>query len=312
MHPRRVDQPASRTASKLGGMILWPRDEAWPVCVQPSFNPASATSEGLMNDPAVTQPHNCPFEAVLQLRKDDFPGVPFPRGTDLVQFLWCPHQHLDLENDAEPGYRIFWRRERDILHSLEEAPGIEDFPTRQQLFECTFHPEPYIDYPDYSELDDATREAVNQWHSPAREEECRWVAPEASLGEIVSMFAGTLPATDMDWLRESWGEGAQAYREGIGAVPGTKLFGYPAWVQGPEYELSCPQGHEMRFLGQWDTTEFGLDQDARWCPIEDQALAPTGELSCPHGVMLGDTGRLYLFICTKCGHRPVRFFHQCF
>src|SRR5215208_4937386 len=85
LHPRRVEHNLPADASKAGGLILWPRNEAWPVC----------------------DLHSCPYVTVLQLRRDDLPDVPFPEHADLLQLLWCPNDHD--EHGYAPAPRIVWR-----------------------------------------------------------------------------------------------------------------------------------------------------------------------------------------------------------
>src|SRR6476661_5495045 len=86
LHPRKGRVPG-RYASKLGGNFLWPSDEPWPTCDErwpPSwYGPPIAVPDG--------QP--VPLVPVLQLRAEDIPELPFPRGADLFQLLWCPLPH---------------------------------------------------------------------------------------------------------------------------------------------------------------------------------------------------------------------------
>src|SRR5215472_11669546 len=74
LHPRRGPEP-DPTASKIGGVFLWPATEPWPKC----------------------RKHGLPYVAVLQLQAKDFPEFPFKRGTDLFQLLWCPQVHLPFQ-----------------------------------------------------------------------------------------------------------------------------------------------------------------------------------------------------------------------
>ena len=40
-------------------------------------------------------PHNTPYAPLMQLRRDDFPELPWPAGKDLFQLLWCPRAHFE-------------------------------------------------------------------------------------------------------------------------------------------------------------------------------------------------------------------------
>ncbi|WP_086826927.1 hypothetical protein [Allokutzneria sp. NRRL B-24872] len=75
--------------SHIGGPLLWPADEAWP---------SAAYSE-------------------LQLYRKDFPSLPFPRGTDLLQVLLCPGGTLD-----GPGAQVIWRASRAVTDVIAEPP----------------------------------------------------------------------------------------------------------------------------------------------------------------------------------------------
>jgi hypothetical protein len=59
--------------SSLGGPLLWPAEEAWPVC----------ESEEDHNEPIT-------MVAVLQIFARDVPELAFPADTVGFQLLWCP------------------------------------------------------------------------------------------------------------------------------------------------------------------------------------------------------------------------------
>src|SRR3954468_3599301 len=76
LHPRPGPEPPAN-ASKLGGHILWPADEPWPLCIEPEEDPDEPTEP----------PHDHLYIPILQLRRDDIPEFPFRDGTDLFQLL---------------------------------------------------------------------------------------------------------------------------------------------------------------------------------------------------------------------------------
>jgi hypothetical protein len=79
LHPRRsADLP--RRASKLGGEILWPATEPWPICPYPVYGPESPM--------CIRSRESHPYVPVLQLRADEYPELGFPPGRDLFQLLW--------------------------------------------------------------------------------------------------------------------------------------------------------------------------------------------------------------------------------
>jgi len=44
--------------------------------------------------------HNVPYLPVLQLRRSEYPCLPFPGDTDLFQLLWCPMIHFEGTADS--------------------------------------------------------------------------------------------------------------------------------------------------------------------------------------------------------------------
>ncbi|WEB45464.1 hypothetical protein MOV08_43410 [Streptomyces yunnanensis] len=93
----RAGQPGPGDSS-LGGPLLWPADEPWPMCAAPDhYKPLSAP----------VGPEPVAMVPVVQLYARDVPGLVFPAGTDLLQILWCPLIHEDDASAANP--RLTWR-----------------------------------------------------------------------------------------------------------------------------------------------------------------------------------------------------------
>jgi hypothetical protein len=103
-----------------------------------------------------------------------------------------------------------------------------------------------------------------------------------------------------DWL----------YWAALSTAPGTKVGGHPRWIQPPQWPV-CDCGQRMQHLLTIASDEFG--PQGRWLPVEDrddpkitgQRLLLDRDCWAPHGLMLGDVGSLYLFTCTACGERPL-------
>jgi hypothetical protein len=68
--------------------------------------------------------------------------------------------------------------------------------------------------------------------------------------------------------------------------------------------------------------EFSRGDERRWIPVEDRpAMADWGwdaaddhpwrVLQNPTGLMLGDAGGIYLFVCTRCPTRPFDYRFDC-
>lgn len=112
----------------MGGPLLWPAEEPWPVCTRPhsgnwelaevpreitswdeaavwacaTLGPQAKVGTAWRADGGPAQalidrsrPPEIvsPMISVLQLRARDIPGMPFPEGTDCFQLLWCPNHH---------------------------------------------------------------------------------------------------------------------------------------------------------------------------------------------------------------------------
>jgi hypothetical protein len=96
--------------------------------------------------------------------------------------------------------------------------------------------------------------------------------------------------------------GAQDRAELGTAHGGTKVGGWPVWIQGP-VALTCPRGHEMHYLLSFETAE----------PLEELILSPDEQEilqrldACeeaayrePTGMAFGRNGFRHVFWCPAC------------
>ncbi|MFH8753343.1 hypothetical protein ACH4GK_37550 [Streptomyces rimosus] len=119
--------------SSVGGPLLWPADEPWPMCAAPDHDKP-------LDAPVAMVP-------VLQLYARDVPGLVFPAGTDLLQILWCPLVHDDGQYAARP--RLHWRSAALTADGATTNPpphphtAEDDFLPRA----CTVSPTPAVEYP---------------------------------------------------------------------------------------------------------------------------------------------------------------------
>ncbi|MFE0674576.1 DUF1963 domain-containing protein [Streptomyces sp. NPDC058867] len=128
LHPR-VGAPTFRESS-VGGPLLWPADEDWPVCSEHGGEP---------------------MVPVVQLYRDGVPDVvPFPDGCDLLQVLWCPRKHGG-SRWALPEVR--WRRAGEVRAVRVTPPAPADPWANYVPRHCVVHPERVTEYP-YWDLDD--------------------------------------------------------------------------------------------------------------------------------------------------------------
>jgi hypothetical protein len=322
LHPRR-GQPGPRDSS-MGGPLLWPAAEPWPVCTHPhsgnwewadvpreitSFEEARAWGRATLGPQARvgsawrgddggpaqvvidrSRPPEIPSPmiSVLQLHARDVPGLPFPQGTDCLQFLWCPNHHRPGRYPTVSVLQVaaFWRRAATVSEVLGSPPeprfDVKMNARRYRPLPCLLNPEPVTEYPSYSHYPD-----YSDLPDPLRQRVARWDGLTAGL-----------------------------YTEVLSTAPGTKAGGYPRWIQEADWPV-CGCGRRMDHLLTIASAEWG--DRMRWIPPEDRDEAfasehyeasftrgrPTWSGWAPHDIQLGDIGSMYLFTCTTCQHRPL-------
>ncbi len=271
LHPR-PDRDVAVNASKWGGRLLWPADEEWPICTEPEW----------LREGESTPQHEHRYIPMLQLRKGDFPELSFPGDTDLFQLLWCPNDH---ELTLSVICKVFWRKESDVAGPIAEVPKPTLVEADYLPRPCRLHPERVTEYPSQGNLPTALDDAIHDWES------------------------------------ERGIEGPYFYEMSV--APGTKIGGYVRWIQF-EWIPVCECGQAMEHLLTVASDEFGGSWP-RWYPLEDvQATGLSQEqletdyayldalkdADRSSGIMLGDSGSLYLFICHNCPTWPIDWIVQ--
>ena len=142
---------------------------------------------------------------------------------------------------------------------------------------CVLHPERITEYPSPYEMSDKERGPIYDWE--------RTVDADA------------------------------VYQYELSVADGTKVGGHIRWIQEPEIP-QCPKGHAMEHLLTVASAEFDGGSWPRWLAVEDdgawQAPYPVrNSVQCAAGLMLGDMGALYLFICRACDDLPTASVAQC-
>jgi hypothetical protein len=138
LHPGYSDEPPP-AATKLGGRILWPADEPWPVC----------------------EVFKIPLVPVLQLTADDAPPqVKFKPGTDLMQLLWSPRDH----GSGGPKPTVVWRKAADVTGPLAELPDTSQAYLNYVPVPCRVFPERVTEFPDWHTVPRSSlREKIEAW-----------------------------------------------------------------------------------------------------------------------------------------------------
>lgn len=260
LHPRAGS--AKPESSSAGAEIAWPRDEVWPTCEE----------------------HGCPYIPVMEIWQRDVPGFQFRDGSDILQVLWCPHDHKTMEPLYGPASLLFWRKAADINNRIA-PPHVESANPDYLPQPCVFYPEEVTEYPCYLSLQ----------------------ADHPSIVDAISSsdeLAAAVRRMDEPLVRDS----LELYLGMLAVAEGTKLGGYPDWQDSDETP-NCICGEEMDFLFVVSSSEYSGTSWKRWCPEEDQhvigaELAERLAVQSPLGVMLGDAGTMDYFVCRACDHWP--------
>ncbi len=270
LHPR-PGAPAC-TDSSVGGPLLWPAAEPWPVCTEEHY-------EYGLGGPALHEA-GVPLLPIVQVRRDEAPGVPYPEGTDLLQVLWCPYGHGEY---CYPLPRVHWRDSAavgEVRPTPDPDPGLDAdwYPDP-----CVVHPETVTEY--------ASRDLPRD------------------LGDALRGRFDELEArTGLD------------YQYHLADAPGIKLGGWPGWpgwpgwTQDPVWPDCEGCGGRMEHLLTVASWEFDGESWRTWLPVEDRAPdgdRPDWSLSESAGLCLGDAGGVYVFECRTCPDRPVGHWFDC-
>ncbi|MFB7368435.1 hypothetical protein ACFC0D_01080 [Streptomyces sp. NPDC056222] len=306
LHPRPGRPDVS--ASSVGGPMLWPADEPWPVCTEAhqrgrGRRPADIHEEravyasawarepyeGLTEEerrvvkalgrdhqvPGTSETDPLPMIGLAQLYTRDVPDLPAgPEGCDLLQAFWCP-----FDAHGPSGYSMLlhlrWRRAAevgDVLASPPQPPvvGFEGYVPEP----CELHPEQVVTYPFAGLLPEELSARIDAWEE-ALEEEAEQQADEEEVEPV-------------------------GYQYDLSIPPGWRAGGYASWHATDPHPLDCLTcGTSMHLLLTVDSSEW--DGGSRsWTPVEDQDLRPT-----PTRVTVGNHGELNIFACPDDpGHLP--------
>ncbi|SMF01031.1 hypothetical protein SAMN02745830_01032 [Streptomyces sp. Amel2xC10] len=266
LHPRRGR--ATVRDSSVGGPLLWPADEPWPVCVishrrgsgyrysdvvrereilegawrrDPRGGPNAEEVDELAgfkrgrHAPHLADTDPVPMIAVAQLYRRDVTGLPDRGEGDLLQVFWCGFERYgDSRHDLH--VELWWRHSADVASPLaeQEQPAPEVVGRRELVpAPCVLHPEEIVEHPDLMALAPSLWDRIDAWEGPEDDERPQYIS-DASI------------------------------------APGWKVGGHVAWpLTGPR-PLPCSVcGAELGPLLTVDHTEW--DPSTRsWIPYEDQ------------------------------------------
>ena len=156
---------------------------------------------------------------------------------------------------------MFWRREAETEQVCASQPtAAPQFPA----YECAFTPEAIVEYPQAA---DASPEI------------------QTALPELQAWFDSVGPRRPGD------PDAIWRYSYDIAVSPGTKLFGYPQWIQDTETP-HCVCGRSMKLLLTCASQE---DADSSiWTALPSR----DDNRNCPFGFRWGDFSNAYVFYCS--------------
>ncbi|MFE2042508.1 hypothetical protein ACFXAZ_16590 [Streptomyces sp. NPDC059477] len=289
LHPRR-GAPTARDSS-VGGPLLWPADEPWPVCTiphkrgsgyrltdvlrereilerawqrDPRNGPTAEESDILAgfkrgrHAPHLADTDPIPLLAVAQLYRHDVPGLPDTGEGDLLQVFWCGFERHG-ESRHEPHVELRWRHSDSTGPWLTEQPAPE-VVGREELVPspCVLYPEQVVEHPYLMTLDAELRDRIAAWEGPDTE--------------------------------------GDRYLSELSTAPGWKVGGYLTWpLTGPSPSPCTRCGTEPTPLLTVSHTEWDPSTTS-WIPYEDRADTDVMGANTPTDVSPG-RGRLTIALC---------------
>ncbi|TRV81124.1 hypothetical protein FKN01_04590 [Streptomyces sp. 130] len=298
LHPR-PGRPGVRD-SHIGGPMLWPADEPWPLCHEPhpaeiqGYDPeeirgARAAGVGPPGRPrsrarSAADHGPAPLVGLAQFFRRDIPGLGCgPGGTDLVQLFRCPFTHGPY---LERRYHLRRRR----AARTERAERLLAVPPRAPLLRwedelpepCVLHPEEVDTYP--------------------------WAEGDTLPASLIAR----IDAWDDAQVAEH-GPDAPSYQYDLSIPPGWRVGGYPSWASTGPMAIGCAScDTPMRLLLTADSCEMDGGSHS-WTPLEDRDPLLKGRASIRGGVSVvrptrlrfGRDRDLHVFVCpVESGHAP--------
>lgn len=107
---------------------------------------------------------------------------------------------------------------------------------------------------------------------------------------------------DFTIIEEKFGEDvSEKFMEEYCAIQRTKIGGYPSYTQSPEYPVcSCGKTKEFIFQLSSEDMEDGVENP------------PPADMWSPHGIMIGDVGNIYFYVCKSCGKETIESNWDCY
>ncbi|MFH8474518.1 hypothetical protein [Streptomyces sp. NPDC018000] len=312
LHPRPGSPNVA--ASSVGGPMLWPADEPWPVCTEDhgrghGRRPADIRRErevlasawsrdpftGLTDEERqlvneLRRPHRIaeasetdplPLIGLAQLYRRDIPDLPVgPDDCDLLQVFCCPFDAHGAER-YDLLLHLRWRRSAEVGEVLASPPqpqvaGYDGYVPEP----CVVHPEQVVTYPFAGLLPEELRARIDAW--------------EEVLGEEANQ-------SDEEDRAEPVG-----YQYDLSIPPGWRVGGLASWHATDPYPMDCLTcATPMRLLLTIDSSEWDGGSGS-WKPLEDRDLRPH-PFATPTKIRVGRDGELNVFACPADPEHPHRW-----
>ncbi|KJS60504.1 hypothetical protein [Streptomyces rubellomurinus] len=297
LHPR-LGAPGVRDSS-VGGPLLWPADEPWPVCEGPHpeegddelpVSPAcvrlrrglyARMSAGHQLDDQERAALDATYEGhawgrepnallpVAQLYARDIPGLPCPDGADLLQVLWCPLEH---EPEELPAARLVWRSAAEVGAVLPVPPEPAHLSNHGDYVPepCVLHPEVVTEYPAPGELEPGLAERIEDW--------------------CVRELTGADPRYQQEYQFRAY------YSFELSVAPGWKAGGWGPWGFRDPWVMRC--GACESVMSPLLTISSGQLDGSGWDPVEDR------DAEEDLGVKIGRSYSMQLYHCPQSFEHP--------
>ena len=189
----------------------------------------------------------------------------------------------------------FWRKRAAVTVPRKDYPDLNGFHPRRGYLPtpCALLPERITEYPTWDDLSQPMRDRVEQRVS--------------TVENVPAKFRHE---------RQGPVTGLEFYGDLCPTCPGCKVGGYPCWIQSKEAP-HCACGRPMRYLLTLSSDECDAATYVRWLPEEEQRYYNGYQNDAcegterAHGLLFGDLGAVYFFVCCVCSEWPVKHTGQC-
>ncbi len=206
-----------------------------------------------------------PLHFVLQIFKKEFQQFYFPENTDVFFLFRCAN------NDCAEYYKNLEQYDTKLFWFYQNASGVLN---KEKIVQ------PKIS----GKFDKEVRE-------------CFLDPFERREYSSEGCHSDDLHSDDLHEFKEKYSaQTVDMFDEKYGIISGTKIGGYPSWVQGPVDPIQCSCGRIKEYFFQLSGEE----------PNRSEYGTPNSEFKySDHGLVLVDIGKIYFFVCKFCGPHTI-------